>query len=266
MILVVDIGNTKVSCGLFEDQILQYQWQRPTPLERTGPTWEGLLPEASPLPDTIPPPSSWQGAVICSVVPSFTQPCLEMVRNLIGIEAIVVHRSTALPIRLPPGESLTVGADRLVAAAQAFALVQTTVIVLDVGTATTVDAVSAEGSFLGGVILPGPALWLRSLHQGTAALPKVESENGLSLLGKTTAQCIQAGLSSGYPHLLRGLVRQMQMELRELQEPTPTVLLTGGAASQWAHEFPEWRFERELLLQGLASVFYWSQQHGSLHN
>jgi type III pantothenate kinase len=183
-----------------------------------------------------------------------------MVRNLIGIIPTELIRSSPLPISLIPGESLTIGIDRLIVAAAAYDMARSSVITVDIGTATTIDAVTDDGQFLGGIILPGPKLWLDSLHIGTANLPKTEIEQKKSVIEISTTGCIQAGLYNGYRHLLEGLVRQMCSELAQRSQYDSSIYLTGGNAKYWCEEFPIWCFHPDLLLSGLARSKVWSKE------
>jgi type III pantothenate kinase len=187
-----------------------------------------------------------------------------MVRNLIGVIPTVLMRTSPLPIRLVPGESLTIGIDRLIVAAAAYDLVRSSVITVDIGTATTIDAVTDQGLFLGGIILPGPRLWLDSLHIGTANLPKTEIEQKKSVIETSTTGCIQAGLYNGYRHLLEGLVQQMRQELAQRSQDDSSIYLTGGSAKYWCEDFPNWCFHPDLLLSGLARSQGWSKELGKV--
>jgi type III pantothenate kinase len=263
VILVADIGNTRIHLAAFEERMID-NWHIQTPKKGGLQDFEFELTEFLQAHLTLFSNPQFEGLIVCSVVAWLTPIFGEMVRNLIGVIPVVLSRSSPLPIRLNPRESQTIGMDRLIVAATAFVMAQNSVITVDVGTATTIDAVNKEGVFLGGVILPGPRLWLESLQIGTANLPKTVIQQKKSVIETTTIGCIQSGLYNGYRHLLEGLVKQMQQELAQIPGQKSSVYFTGGSAKQWHGEFPNWRFQPELLLIGLAQWKRWSRELNKL--
>ena len=260
MIVVTDIGNTRIHIAAFEKSRMIEDWYLLTPRETASENFELELTEFMKSHQTLFAKPHFEGWILCSVVPWLTPIFGEMVRNLIGVVPTVLIRSSPLPISLITGESPTIGIDRLVVAAAAYDLVRSSVITVDIGSATTIDAVTDEGLFLGGIILPGPKLWLDSLHIGTANLPKTEIEQKKSVIEISTTGCIQAGLYNGYRHLLEGLVRQMCSELAQRSQYDSSIYLTGGSAKHWCENFPNWCFHPDLLLSGLARSKVWSKE------
>ena len=262
MIVVADIGNTTIHIAAFEKSQIIEDWYLQTPTKTTSKNFELELTQFIHGHQTLFTKPQFEGWILCSVVPWLTPIFREMVRNLIGHIPTVLMRSSPLPIRLVPGESPTIGIDRLIVAAAAYDLVSSSVITVDIGTATTIDAVTDRGLFLGGIIIPGPRLWLDSLHIGTANLPKTEIEQKKSVIETSTTGCIQAGLYNGYRHLLDGLVQQMRQELAQRSQHDSSIYLTGGSALYWCEDFPKWCFHPDLLLSGLAQSQRWSKELG----
>jgi type III pantothenate kinase len=163
---------------------------------------------------------------------------------------LATHRTIPIPVRLDAPD--LVGADRLLGAWAAVALVGAPCIVVDVGTATTVDVVDADGAFAGGAILPGPVLGMRSLARGTALLPPVPLELPEHAIGRETVGAIASGVILGHREAIGGLVRLMTNESGAARRPT--VVLTGGDAHVLGS--PDWadRIEPQLLLRGLGAL------------
>ena len=260
MIVVAEIGNTTIHIAAFEESQMIEDWYLLTPKKTATENFELEFTQFIQGQQALFTKPQFEGWILCSVVPWLTPIFREMVRNLIGIIPVALTRLSPLPIRLVPGESPTIGIDRLIVAAAAYDLVRSSVITVDIGTATTIDAVTDQGLFLGGIILPGPRLWLNSLHFGTANLPKTEIKQKISVIETSTTGCIQAGLYNGYRHLLEGLVQQMRLELAQKSQHDSTIYLTGGNAKYWCEDFPNWCFHPDLLVSGLAQSKVWSEE------
>ncbi|MFN8519946.1 MAG: type III pantothenate kinase [Chloroflexota bacterium] len=185
---------------------------------------------------------------VVSVVPAWTEAVARAVASTGRPLLQATHETIPLPVRLP--SPATVGADRLLGAWAAREQVGAPCIVVDVGTATTIDVVDAGGGFVGGAILPGPALAMRSLARGTALLPPVPLEPPERAIGRDTIEAIASGVLLGHRDAIGGLIVRMAAELGV----RPTVVLTGGDAA--ALGSPDWadRVEPELLLRGLGSL------------
>ena len=234
MLLAVDIGNTNIVFGVFAGQRLAMSWRMTTWPERTADElWvvvKQLLAERSVRLDQI------DGIVLSSVVPPLTQPVTEMVGRGLGREVLLVDaRNAGLSIRYDNPQE--VGADRLVngvAACALYGACARPVIVVDFGTATTFDAVSARGEYLGGLICPGVEISADALFQRAARLPRVEVRRPAELIGRTTVASMQAGLFFGYVAMVEGLVQRLRGALAD--EGDPVCVATGGLARAIAAE------------------------------
>ncbi|MGH2683213.1 MAG: type III pantothenate kinase [Actinomycetota bacterium] len=250
MLLAVDVGNTQTVCGVFRDEELAWQWRLSTVPERTADElallFQGLLDHAGLSFDR-----NVTGVVISSVVPSATQALREMVRRYFGFPPVVVEPGVKTGIAILIDNPKEVGADRIVNALAAFTKFGGPAIVVDFGTATTLDAVSANCEYLGGAIAPGIAVSAESLYRQAALLRRVELLPPRSVIGKSTAESLQSGLVLGYASLVDGMVERMAKELG-----SPTVVATGGLAPLVVEECRSIdHHEPWLTLEGLRLVF-----------
>lgn len=218
--LAVDIGNTAVSLGVFRDGRVKEVFTVETSLLRR---------KISPLYKIfkgIAPQGSFGGdVVICSVVPPVLKTVETAVRKRLRVRPLVVGRDLAVPMKNNYRNPRQVGQDRLVCAYAAKRLYGAPAVVIDFGTAITLDVVSARGEYEGGIIVPGLRLSAESLFQKTALLPRIEFiKPPQSLIGKDTQGSILSGLFYGYAALCGGLIEQLKKKV----SGSPKVIVTGG--------------------------------------
>jgi type III pantothenate kinase len=188
---------------------------------------------------------------IASVVPSATQSLREMVRRYFGFPPLIVGPGVRSGIAVLTDNPKEVGADRVLNAVAAIDRHGAPAIVVDFGTATTFDAVSPGGEYVGGVIAPGVQISADALYEHTARLPRVELVAPSSVIGKNTVESVQSGLMHGYASMVDGLVERIAAELGE-----PTVIATGGLAPLMIEECKTIdEHEPWLTLEGLRMVF-----------
>jgi len=211
LLLAVDVGNTNTVLGVFAGRDLRANWRVTTRRDGTADEY-GILLRA--LFEAAGIPLASVGAVIvASVVPPLEGAVDGMCHQTVGRAPLWVGPGikTGMPVLYDsPGD---VGADRIVNAVAAFEQYGGPVIVVDFGTATTVDAVTARGEYLGGAIAPGIGISADALFQRAARLPRVDVAKPKSVIGRTTVQSIQAGLFYGYLGLVGEIVRRMKAEL-----------------------------------------------------
>ena len=252
MIVVFDVGNTETTVGLFEDAELRGHWRLGTNPARTsdelGLLLRGLLDAVGCAPQAV------TGAAVGSVVPAVTPVIVEACARYFGTDTLVVDASAALPIRLDVEEPLTVGADRLINTLVASRMFERDVIVVDLGTATTFDCITADGVFLGGVIAPGVQTSAETLFRRTSKLPATELIPPARAIGRRTEECIRAGIVFGAADSIDGIVRRIKREWPH--DAAPLVIATGGLASTLAPLCEQIdRVEPYLTLQGLQVAF-----------
>ncbi len=226
MLLTIDVGNTEITVGLFQGETIAGHWRLTTNPDRTPDEWAvalgAFLLHAGHSPNEV------KAGVVASVAPNVTQSLLDGVRNLTGAEVRVVDATSPLPIRLDVDEPLSVGADRIVNTLAAVARYHTDTIVVDFGTATTFDCITADGRFIGGVIMPGLRTSADQLTRRAAKLPATELRPPGRVIGRRTEECIRAGVLLGTADAVDGIVRRIQAEWPG--GTTPKVVATGGLA------------------------------------
>lgn len=228
VLLAVDVGNTQTVLGLFADERLVGHWRISTNASLTADELRvkvaGLLELAG---------HDWSAVddvVLASVVPRLTVAWTDVVSAACGCDVMVVGPGlrTGMPIRYDnPHE---VGADRIVNGIAAYELLGGPVVVVDFGTATTIDVVSSDGAYLGGAIAPGVETSAEALFSKAARLSKVDLEPPDKVIGTNTRASVQAGLMLGEAAMVDGLVRRVWAELGA-ESP---VIATGGLAPRMA--------------------------------
>ena len=250
MLLAVDIGNTTIAMGIFKGKKLLKNWSARSEREKTADEYSILLGEL--LRSAAIDPALIRGVIISSVVPPLTPAFQALSQNLFGIKALVVGPGlrTGMPILYEnPSE---VGADRVVASIASFEKYGGPCIVVDFGTATTFDAVTAKGEYLGGAIAPGIQISAEALYLRTAKLPRIEVVKPKKAIGKTTVASMQSGIFYGYI----GLVNTIIVEITKELGAEPKIIVTGGFAAQLGQEIrPAHYNEPHLVLEGLRVVF-----------
>ncbi len=230
MLLAIDIGNTNITLGIYSGETQGSRWRLASVHDKTpdefGAVILGLLRRANASPGDI------QAIAMASVVPPLTGTFVEVCRKFLQRDPLVVDDACNTGIRLRCDDPAQVGADRIVDAAAGYRLYGGPVCIVDFGTATTFDAVSAEGDFLGGAIAPGIGIAAQALFQRTAKLPRVDLHWPASPIGRNTAQSLQSGLMFGYAGLVEGIIARFKMELG----PETRVVATGGLAEIMARE------------------------------
>lgn len=224
MLLALDIGNTNISLGMFDGERLVATWRLSTDRAKMSDEYTALLTQLLQLRGLS--PSDVDAAVMCSVVPPLTPTFVELCRERFGAEPLSVGAGTKTGIRILYDNPRDVGADRIVDAAAALRLYGGPVIVVDIGTATVFDAVTAAGDYLGGAIAPGMAIAADALFNSTSQLRRVEIAAPATAIGRNTIHAIQSGLTLGYADLVRGMVGRFNAELGGGAK----VVATGGLA------------------------------------
>lgn len=252
MLLAVDVGNTNITLGAFDGEGLLGSWRLRTDPDRTADEYGGDLLNVlrHALPGRRP-----SAAIYGSVVPGLDGAVETVCERYLGCRALKVTPRSPLGIKLKVRAPREVGADRILNALAAFRLFGGPAVVLDFGTATTFDCLSARGDYLGGAILPGPRLAARALASGTAKLPEVEIKAPRRAIGRDTVECIQAGLYYGYLGMIERVLRETLSELPS-RGRRPVVLATGGLAGLFSKALPRVRrIVPDLTLQGLRLAY-----------
>ena len=253
MILVFDVGNSETTIGLFTAEMLRGHWRIVTSVPRTADEYGvligSLLQRGGYETDRV------DGVAIGSVVPAVTGPLLEACsRYLPASSSIVVDANAGLPIKLDVDEPMTVGADRIINTLAASRMFGRDCIVVDMGTATTFDCITAEGVFIGGVIAPGVQTSAETLTRKTSKLPATELVVPQRAIGRRTEDCIRSGVIYGAADAIDGMVRRIKDEWPHREKPL--VVATGGFAEMFGKLCKELdRVEPYLTLQGLQMAY-----------
>jgi type III pantothenate kinase len=250
MLLAIDIGNTNIVLGVFDNGRLKGDWRIATSLAKTSDEYGILVLDlfhASRLRVV-----RVDGIILSSVVPTLTPIFMEMTGSYFNIHPLVVDgamNTGLVNLYEPPRD---VGADRIVNAVAAFERYGGPVIIVDFGTATTFCAVSRKGEYLGGAITPGISISAEALFQRASKLPKVELAKPKSVIGQDTLSSMQSGMVYGYAGLVDAMVRRMKKELGT----TAKVVATGGQAQMILSETDTIdEFRPHLTLEGLRSLY-----------
>jgi len=222
LLLAIDIGNTNVALGLYDEDVPVAQWRIATEAQRLTDEYAVLLDGLFRQRDIT--FGDIGGCVLASVVPPLTGTFTDLARRYLHVEPVTISDNIKTGVRILYDNPHEVGADRIVNALAVQRKYGTPAIVVDFGTATTFDVISAEGDYLGGVIAPGMAISAEALFQRAAKLPEVEMAAPPSVIGKNTVHSMQAGLVLGYVALVEGLVRRIEEELGRKAH----VIATGG--------------------------------------
>jgi type III pantothenate kinase len=230
MLLTIDIGNTNLTLGLYQGEKLGAHWRLATVHDRMpdeyGLQFLGLLSHAECSPAEL------TGICMASVVPPLTGKVVEACRQYLGQTPLVIDAGVKTGVRIRYEDPRAVGADRIVDAAAVQRLYGGPACVVDFGTATTFDAISVEGDYLGGAIAPGIGVASEALFTRTAKLPRVDLQRPPAAIGRNTVHAMQSGLLFGYVALTEGMVARFRAELG----PTMKVIATGGLAEIIAQE------------------------------
>ncbi len=231
MILTIDVGNTNTVLGVFEDGVLKKDWYISTDKDKTSDEYGILINnlftyEKLDIEEVT-------AIAISSVVPPIVRSLKIAAENFFDIEPLIVGPGVKTGINIKMDNPREVGADRIVNAVAAYEKFGgQPLIIVDFGTATTFDAISGEGEYLGGAIAPGVGISTESLFRNAAKLPRVELIKPRSAIGKNTIMAMQSGIIYGFIGQVEGLIRQFKKEIGE----DTYVIATGGLVNLIAPE------------------------------
>lgn len=230
MLFTIDIGNSNITFGVYEGERLEHYWRVKTDHGRMADEYGiiilGLMQHAGLSFEQI------HGVAVASVVPPLTQIFTEMIARFIKHEPLVVGAGVKTGVQIRYDSPRDVGADRIVDAAATYNLYGGPACIVDFGTATTFDAITDKGEYLGGALAPGIGIAAEALASRTAKLPRVDLVRPPRAIGTNTIHAMQSGLIFGYVGLVEGMVARFRAELGENMR----VIGTGGLAETIAQE------------------------------
>jgi type III pantothenate kinase len=255
MLLTIDIGNTNITIGAYQGEQIRSHWRLATVHERM-PDEYGILLVQLLAHDGI-EPGQIDGVALASVVPTLTRVFRELCQRFLNHDPLVVDAGVRTGVRIRYENPRDVGADRVVNCAAVQRKYGGPACVVDFGTATTFDAISREGDYLGGAIAPGIAIAAEALFARASKLYRVDIAAPGRAIGTNTAMSMQAGIFYGYVALVEGLVARFRRELGEDMK----VIATGGLAETVARETAVIQFtDPWLTLDGLRMIYELNRQ------
>ena len=258
MLLAIDCGNTNTVFSVWDGAKFRVTWRISTDHKRTADEYFVWLSSLIALTKAE---VSITEAIISSTVPRVVFNLRVLCNRYFECRPVVVGKPECrLPMQPRVDQGATVGPDRLVNTAGAFDRHGGNLIVVDFGTATTIDVVDFDGAYIGGVIAPGANFSLEALHMAAAALPHVDVAKPLRVIGTNTVACMQSGVYWGYIGLVEGIVREVRKE-----RPGPMkVIATGGLAALFAQGTDTFdAIEDDLTMHGLVLIHALNKDHSA---
>ena len=251
MLLAVDVGNSETTIGVFDRDKLGRTWRLATRTTRTADeyalSFSGLLAL-----EDLSFDRNVTGVAIASVVPAVTLALQDMVARYFHFDPLVVEPGVRTGVPVLIDNPKEVGADRIANSVAALALYGGPAVVVDLGTATTFDIVSAAGEYVGGAIAPGIEMWSEALVRGTAQLKRVPLVWPRRLVGKSTTEALQSGIVIGYASFIDGMLDRFRAELGDAVK----TVLAGGLAAEFAPNLERVDVvEPALTLRGLQILY-----------
>ncbi|MDH4183621.1 MAG: type III pantothenate kinase [Nitrospinota bacterium] len=248
-LFVADIGNTHIVLGVYRGKQLMAHWRIHTRTPRTGDELAITVSQLFGLAGLM--TNSIKHVAVSCVAPQVLPDFIRFCHGLFGCQPMVVGPGVKTGVAVKVEEPREVGADRITNAAGALSLFSPPMIIVDFGTAITIDAITANCEYIGGAIVPGMYMSMMALAANTAKLPKVELLQPPSVIGANTVHAMQSGVFHGFVSLVDGIVKKM----KPLLGPNVTVIATGGEAGlvAGASETIE-KVEENLTLEGLRVI------------
>ncbi|MBV4419728.1 type III pantothenate kinase [Clostridium tyrobutyricum] len=260
MILVVDVGNTNIVIGIYDDNDLVSVWRLSTDSKRTADEYGIQVIQLFAKNDLE--IGDIKGAIISSVVPNIMYSLEHMIVKYFKVKPVVVGPGVKTGINVKYDNPREVGADRIVNAVAAHEIYNKAAIIIDFGTATTFCALTANGDYLGGTICPGVQISSDALFERAAKLPRVELVKPRSVICKNTVTSMQAGIIYGYVGQIEYIIRKMKQEMIAMGEEQPFVVATGGLAKLINEESGSIdMIDPILTLTGLRIIYYKNKEY-----
>ena len=255
MILLVDVGNTNIVLGVHDGEDYIVSWRISTDAHKTSDEYGIQVMQLFSQWNLN--PKEVNGIIISSVVPNIMHSLENMIRKSFHIEPVIVGPGVKTGINIKYDNPKEVGADRIVNAVAAYEMYKRAMIIIDFGTATTFCALTKEGDYLGGCIVPGLKIASDALFERAAKLPRVELETPKSIICKSTITSMQAGIIYGYIGQVEYIVKKMKSEMMLKDNEEPLVIGTGGLSKLISKETTVIDVvDTDLTLEGLKILYY----------
>jgi type III pantothenate kinase len=255
MILLVDVGNTNIVLGVHKDDKYIVSWRISTDAKKTSDEYGIQVMQL--FYQWNLDPKDVKGIIISSVVPNIMHSLENMIRKCFHLEPIIVGPGVKTGINIKYDNPKEVGADRIVNAVAAFEMYKKPMIIIDFGTATTFCALTKQGDYLGGCIVPGLKIASDALFERAAKLPRVELETPKNIICKSTITSMQSGIIYGYIGQVEYIVKKMKKEMMIKDSEEPYVIATGGLSKLIATNTDIINeVNTDLTLEGLKILYY----------
>lgn len=250
MLLVIDIGNTNTSLGVFEEDELIHTFSLSSDVKKTEDEYGICLLAILNHKNII---SKIKGAIVSSVVPQLCEIYKNAISKYLNINALTLSYKSNLPIKLNLKNNKEIGADRIANAAAVVSKYKLPAIVIDFGTATTFDIVDENANFIGGIIAPGLKIQANSLAQFTSKLPKLKIEAPQNAIGADTISAMLSGIVLGHRCMIEGMIARCEKELNQ----KATVIATGGYSKVLFEDMDDTinYIDKNLTLFGLKELY-----------
>ena len=251
MVLMVDIGNTNIVLGAYDNDKLLFSARMETKVSKTDDEYSINLLNILHLYEIN--PRDFEGVAISSVVPRLTPVMKNAIKRVTGCEAISVSQDLDTGLKIKMKAPTTIGADRICGAVSAIKKYSVPCIIFDMGTATTICAIDREGNYLGGSIMPGVYTSLNALVSHTAQLPQVNLDKfSGEVIGSSTKEAMRSGIIIGTASMMDGMIERYKEKLGE----NLTVIATGGLARLITrYSKSKIVIDENLLLDGLLEIY-----------
>ena len=255
MLLVIDIGNTNTSIGIFEGDNHIADYNLSSDIKKSDDEYGILLVTILNHHNLT---LKIKGAIISSVVPQLAEIFTSATAKYLNINPIILSHKSKLPIKLMLENNKEIGADRIANAVAAKIKYTLPAIVIDFGTATTFDIVDKNSNFIGGIITPGLKIQAKSLSQFTSKLPKLKIEAPTDVIGKNTISAMLSGIVLGHKCMIEGMIKKCEEELNQ----KATIIATGGYSKVLFDDFDKTVdfVDKHLTLFGLKELYYLNKE------
>ncbi len=250
MILTIDVGNTNVVLGCVEDGVVISRSRLATNTSDLPNDYAMKMRQSFAF-DSI-DYHEFEGAILSSVVPQVNRAIRSAVRKLTGLECIIVGAGIKTGVNVKIDDPGTLAGDLITGTVGALSMYKPPIIIVDMGTATTIVAVDKDGAYIGGAIVPGVNLSFEALSQGTSLLPNISIEAPRKCIATNTVDSMKSGAVFGTAAMIDGMIDRMEEELGQSATVVATGGLSGGIIPYCKHEI---KHEPDLLLKGLAILY-----------
>lgn len=251
MILTIDVGNTNVVLGCVEDGVVISRSRLATNTSDLPNDYAMKMRQSFAF-DSI-DYHEFEGAILSSVVPQVNRAIRSAVRKLTGLECIIVGAGIKTGVNVKIDDPGTLAGDLITGTVGALSMYKPPIIIVDMGTATTIVAVDKDGAYIGGAIVPGVNLSFEALSQGTSLLPNISIEAPRKCIATNTVDSMKSGAVFGTAAMVDGMIDRMEEELGQSATVVATGGLSGGIIPYCKHEI---KHEPDLLLKGLAILYH----------